>query len=879
MELKPYQQKVIDDLDAYLILTEEQGGAYAKAFTQFWETRLGPYDAATNKGMEPYKDNVPGVPNVCIKVPTAGGKTFIAANALKTIYDHYHFNTHKAVVWLVPGVTILDQTLKNLSNPSHPYRQRINTHFANRVQVYDKAALQQGSNFNAAAVREQLSIFVLSFDTFRSRTKEARKIYQENGSLISHNVAPEVVLEGTDSTALINVIRNLNPLVIVDESHNAETELSVEMLRNLNPSFILDLTATPRNDSNIISFVDALELKKEHMVKLPVIVYNLKDKASVIEKAINLRNKLEKDAREEEKKGGAYIRPIVLFQAQPRTGEEQTTFEKIKEALIQIGIKEEEIKIKTADINELKTEDLFSKTSKVHYIITVNALKEGWDCSFAYVLASLADKSSAVDVEQIVGRILRQPGARQCKNPVLNISFVLTASGRFLDTLDKIVTGLNKAGFSRRDYTVAGDEWKSEAVAEVKGSRQMLLDELSNQNIPSTSITEAEPIEVEKVHITSVEEVDVTDAVLTQILEQATEQDAALQQQIKAVAETGESAVPTEITTRMTTYKIKDVFKEAAKKILLPQFFVKEENLFGQVNEGDDDIFLAKENLLDDFQLSKEDTKLDFESIKAELYKIDLESLTGDQTTPTFTEIGKKFQPALLDYFSGEIDAKAKSQLAGMLFKIMGNLPPITDGEVKKYLKKIVEDLDADEAKEIAGNPYFYTIKIKEKIWKLADGAAEHQFNAWLDTDKIIIKPSYRLKDQFVHKELAPSIAKSLYEREEKLNGLETDMASRLGSLENVLFWHKNPVFKGMAINGFINHYPDFIVVTKAGKIIIIETKGDHLDGSASMAKIRLGEAWARKAGNDYRYYMVFDTQQVQGAITVNEMLNRISNL
>ena len=379
MELKPYQQNVLDDVDEYLQTIEAHQGKYGVAFNEFWQSRLGAYNPLTGKGMEPYKDNVPGVPNICVKVPTAGGKTYIACNVLKTIYDHYHFATNKAVVWLVPGVTILDQTLKNLGNPAHPYRQRINTHFNSRVQVYDKESLINPRGFTPGSVHENLNIFVLSFDTFRSRSKENRKIYQDNGGLIGHKVNPADVLEGTDDTALINVIRSLNPVVVVDESHNAESELSVEMLRNLNPSFILDLTATPRNNSNIISYVDALELKKENMVKLPVIVYNHRSKEQVIESAINLRNKLEVDAKHLHKNGGAYIRPIVLFQAQPRTGEEQTTFEKIKEALILIGIAEEEIKIKTANINELKDVDLFSADCKVRYIITVNALKEGWD--------------------------------------------------------------------------------------------------------------------------------------------------------------------------------------------------------------------------------------------------------------------------------------------------------------------------------------------------------------------------------------------------------------------------------------------------------------------------------------------------------------------
>lgn len=882
MELKPYQQKVIYDLNSYLQKVEEQQGRYAVAFNQFWEEKLGPYKPAEGKGMEPYKDNVPGVPNVCIKVPTAGGKTYIACNALKTIYDHYHFNTTKAIVWLVPGVTILDQTLKNLSNPSHPYRQRINTHFKSRVQVFDKDSLVNPRGFTPGSVQENLNIFILSFDTFRSKSKDNRKIYQENGMLIGHTVKPEDVLEGTDETALINVIRSLNPVVVVDESHNAETELSIEMLKNLNPSFILDLTATPRKNSNIISYVDALELKKENMVKLPVIVYNHKNKESVIESAINLRNKLEKDAKQEEKKGGSYIRPIVLFQAQPRTGEEQITFEKIKEALIQIGIKPEEIKIKTADINELKNEDLLNRDSKVRYIITVNALKEGWDCPFAYVLASLADKSSSVDVEQIVGRILRQPYVKNHQAAMLNMSFVLTASGKFLETLGKIVTGLNKAGFSPKDYKVANDEWQNaEQTNDPKGTgaRQMLLTELAgNDNMPEGN----EEIDITKVHVTlSPEKSDEqeNDPILRELEKEAQQQSEALQQQIAEIEKSGETPLPTEITDKVNIYKIKDVFREAAKAIVLPQFFIKEETLLSVLKEGEDEILLAKENLLDEFKLSKEDTKLDFEAIKADLYKIELEKTAEGESSLTFSEIQKKFQPALLEYFSGEIDDKAKNQLHGVLFKLIGNMPPITDGEIKKYLKKILEGLEPSELKEIATNPYFFTPKIKDKIWQLADIAAEKQFNEWLDTDKITIKEQFHLKQHYVHKELAPPIAKSLYDREEKLNAFEIEMATRIGSLENVLFWHKNPVFKGFMINGFLNHYPDFIVLTKTGKKVLIETKGDHLDGSDSLAKIRLGESWASKAGNDYRYYMVFQTRLVPGAINIDEMVDRLSKL
>ena len=365
----------------------------------------------------------------------------------------------KVVIWLVPWSNLLDQTLQNLRNPEHPYRQKLNILFHNRLEVYEKQELLQASNFNPATVKEQLTIVVMSFASLRARNKEDRKVYQENGQLVSfvdQYKDKSHLLEGSDETALINVIRSLNPVLIVDESHNAESDLSVEMLKNLNPSFILDLTATPKNNSNIISMVPAIELKKEHMVKLPVIVYNHQDKEEVINSALHLQRKLELLAQEQEKQGGKYIRPIVLFQAQPKTREDNTTFDKLKAQLIKLKIPEAQIKIKTANINELKGVDLLSKDCPVRYIITINALKEGWDCPFAYILASLADKSSAVDVEQILGRILRQPYVIKHSIPLLNVSFVLTASTKFNDTLRNIVSGLQASGFSDKDYRKKG---------------------------------------------------------------------------------------------------------------------------------------------------------------------------------------------------------------------------------------------------------------------------------------------------------------------------------------------------------------------------------------------------------------------------------------
>lgn len=70
----------------------------------------------------------------------------------------------KFVVWLVPSLTILEQTVKNLGDIDHRYRQRLNDLFNGRVQIYEKADVLQGAGFSADTVREQLSIVVMSFD-------------------------------------------------------------------------------------------------------------------------------------------------------------------------------------------------------------------------------------------------------------------------------------------------------------------------------------------------------------------------------------------------------------------------------------------------------------------------------------------------------------------------------------------------------------------------------------------------------------------------------------------------------------------------------------------------------------------------------------------
>ena len=869
MELKPYQQQVINDLALFLENIQETKDV-KDAFYNFWakhpRTPLFPYSGTA---IEPYKNNVPRVPHICVKVPTAGGKTFIACNTIKTIFDAFAYDKPKAVVWLVPSITILDQTIKNLKDTNHPYRQKINSHFGNKVEVFDKAELLQGSGFNANSVKEQLNIFVLSFDSIRTANKEGRKVFEQNGSLQSF----EALLGKDEEISLMKVMQYLNPMIVVDESHNAETDLSVDMIKEFNPCFILDLTATPRKNSNIISFIDALELKKENMVKLPVIVYNHQDKTEVINSALQLQKRLELQAIDEEKKGGKYIRPIVLFQAQPKNGkdflnaaEEKSNVQKLKEKLIELKIHAEHIKIKTANINEIKGIDLMSKDCQVRYIITINALKEGWDCPFAYILASLADKSSAVDVEQILGRVLRQPYVMKHNFPLLNLSYVLTASSKFLDTLDNIVKGLNKAGFSDKDYKLADSSMLEEAKKQ---------DPLQQLTVFSTTETPTEDItsDIDTTRISVPSETELPNTSVSEIERTAIEQNEAFESRLSGTEM--EAPIPNEIQQLVKTFSIKDIFREQAEQINLPQFHLKvpANDLFGKKEK---ELPLEKENLLEGFALSKADTNIAFDSITSELYKVDLDE-TKKEHTPTFVKLDGEVKDSVLNYIldPSRKDSRVKN-FTKRLMDLIGNMFPIPDKEIEKYINRILEDFKDEQFSDLAANEYTYKDKIKFKIIALSEQFAEKKFKDFLDTDKVFIKPSFTLPKNISPGDTAKNITKSLYEKEGSMNGFEERVINEIGNMTNIAFWTRNIERKGFRINGFVNHYPDFIIQTKSGKTILLETKGDHLDAEQ---KIRLGQLWASKAGNNYRYFMVYERRTVDGAYKLEDFLNIIKDI
>jgi type III restriction enzyme len=324
MILKKYQKTTLSVLRDYLEKCRIYGpaGAYNEVTKQPEQAkRLGRYV----HGYKPL-NGLENTPYVCLRLPTGGGKTILAARSIAIARDSWVEKDYPTVLWLVPSNTIRQQTVEALKDPRHPYRKQMDEAFEGRVRI------------------------VGTIQTLRVDKTEGRKVYAHNEYMEPHftqvpNTTPDLEkIEGTNKIkySFANLLHMLHPIMIVDEAHNAVTGLSQEMQKRVSPSCILEFTATPRLNSNILHSATAQELKDAEMIKLPVVLAEHPNWQSAVDGAIQRREELAGIAEKDSK----YIRPIVLFQAQKKN--EEVTVEVLKNYLVETsGIDENKIAVAT----------------------------------------------------------------------------------------------------------------------------------------------------------------------------------------------------------------------------------------------------------------------------------------------------------------------------------------------------------------------------------------------------------------------------------------------------------------------------------------------------------------------------------------------------
>lgn len=439
--LKRYQDQALQALESYLRLARVQGARAA-------------FESTTGYGYqsEPFGE----VPCVCLRIPTGGGKTLLAAHAIERMTREWPhagptLASKPVVLWLVPSDTIRSQTLQALSTPGHPFREALVQNCGEAVSV---CPLEDVGQLSPQDYEARTVVIVATIQSFRVEDTDQRNVYAFSEKFESH-------FRGTTANAL-NVLRGLpdalvtsdeaasakagramlarfvgqprwslanwlalhQPYVIVDEAHNTKTERSFEALLRLNPAMILELTATPvPKRTNVLFHVSAQQLQAEHMIKMPIaLIEHTRGWQAAVLDAVQNQRLLEVEAQQEEALTGAYIRPIVLLQAQNST--EPVNVDVLRQHLIdELHIPEAQIKVATGTQRELEGLDLSRRDCVVRYIITVQALREGWDCPFAYVLCSVQSVRSATAIEQLLGRVLRMPYAAKRQRPALNKAY------------------------------------------------------------------------------------------------------------------------------------------------------------------------------------------------------------------------------------------------------------------------------------------------------------------------------------------------------------------------------------------------------------------------------------------------------------------------
>lgn len=425
-----------------------------------------------------YKSRRDGVgrplPCFCLKVPTGGGKTFLAVKTIDLINTGYLKKREGLILWVVPTTQIYRQTIKSLRNRDHPYRQHLDIASGGRTLI-----LEKGDRFTPQDVGANLVVLMLMLPSASRKNKETLRMFRDSGGFGeffpreddakgNEALLQEVPnLDAFDSqngfwgrqikTSLGNALRLLSPIVILDEGHKAYSETAQDTLCGFNPSILVEFSATPPEGSNILVDVTGIELNREEMIKFDLHVFN-KASPDWKDTLLDSHRKLEElaiKARDHHSQSGARIRPICLIQVE-RTGKDQRGSGKIhsedvREHLTKIiGIPAEEVAVKTSEKDELKDVDdvggLMSPDCRIRYIITKQALQEGWDCAFAYVLAILTNPGSKTALTQLVGRILRQPYARKTGIKELDESYVYCFQHRGRELLEEIRKGFRGEG-------------------------------------------------------------------------------------------------------------------------------------------------------------------------------------------------------------------------------------------------------------------------------------------------------------------------------------------------------------------------------------------------------------------------------------------------
>lgn len=855
MQLKKNQARTLKILSEFLNDAKIVGN----------ETAFAKYQDAQgyNPEYQPLR-NLENVPYICLRLPTGGGKTLIGTNAISLAAENFIERDFPFVLWLVPSNEIRLQTLKVLSNPNNFYSRILYKNFNGRVNIFDVVDFNR---LRPKDLTQALNVCVATFQSFKVEDREGRKVYQANeelGACFTKIPCQNyfVLDEKQRYESFANLISYVRPLMIVDEAHNYSTDLSFDVTKNLRPSAMIELTATPASNSNVLVKVTAEELHREEMIKLPIILGEVSDSPEkTLDFAVQKRAELEKFSVTEPE----YIRPIALYQAENVNREFNVDF--VKNYLIEgARIPESEIAIATGNIHELDGINLFSPECPIRHIITVQALKEGWDCPFASVFCSLSNTHSARDAEQLLGRVLRMPYAKRRNSPELNQAYAFFRVSSWTEAVGKIKDDLFGMGFDEREVNFA------------IGHRQKLFDEKITvkivtsepPKIDSLNMILQSQIIVEKVdenysvtfeNISDEDVKELTDN-RNKIFRKFDDRDKFLKAFAHGNISLHREKSPAELGVKFSIPQLCLDFGDGAEVAKREDFFPEE----GWTLTDTQDYFLP---------LSKIESDIKFYEIDLHSNKL-TEKLLFDDTQNLFAGKTNWTQSELIGWLADKITDKF-----------------ITPEDFAEFTRRALTQLINEKnfsPEELVRMRFSIRKLLAEKIEALKDNAYRQNWQMILfDSDSPKVRVEKNIEFTF-NPSIYPAkkfyqgsvrFSKHFYSTVGDMNHEEVSCAQCIDANPNVETWIRNierePEYSFWLPTHKDKFYPDFIVKLKDGTFAAIEYKGEiYKTTDDSKEKNLLGNIWADKSHGLCKFLMAveLDTNGRNLSTQINEFLS-----
>lgn len=853
LALKLYQRRTLASLERFLESARLQGPSKAFAAT---------VDKGLTTGYKPMPHGE-GVPYVCLRIPTGGGKTVMGAHIIQMAGTAYLEREFPLVLWLVPTTQIKTQTLEAFQDPRHPYREELDDAFDGHVAVFDLADFAQ---IRPADLGTKVCIVIATVAALRVEATEGRKVYQHNENLEPHFGGAIQQLDylerGEDGKVLYsfaNLLALHGPLVIMDEAHNANTPLSYDVYDRLSPKVVVELTATPDGaSSNILVSVSAFELKAEDMIKFPVVLKEHGGEwTTAISASVARRKTLAKTAMGEPE----YIRPILLIQAENARG--TASVDEVKKHLIDVdGVDEATIAIATGDQREIEGIDLFATDCPIEIIITKQALKEGWDCSFAYVFCSVAQVKSDKDIQQLLGRVLRMPYSVRRKQPDMSKAYAHVVSPNFGEAAAELTKALVHIGFNPLEAMAAIRKDSPQETLPLKNGQvyPVRLPKTRLEVTHEPDLSQIPERDRERVVFTPNPEGRGGSIELTDEIDNAT---------VEAIVATVPASKREELGAKIELHQQATAAAKAPSErgevFRVPRLCVMEQGELELVDKGAVSANFAWDLLA---------------------YPADLSSFSFNDQTMTF-EIGLEGEKVgyhtvkddVATYLPGFAQDRTVTDLLGWLdheLRVPNIKQPVLFAWIRQAITGLMDGRGFSLAQLLKGQ-FVLRRKLREQLDKAKsaaydEGFQEMMFNSEIETssapDHAFTYPpdfsmypahSYYQGDYRFQKHYYPVPADLKWRTDSGKETEEFQCARALDMIDSVKFWVRNVVHPTQfwMPTSTNRTYPDFVARLEDGRMLVIEYKGgDRFSNDDSEEKRSIGDLWAKRSAGKGVYLM-----------------------